>query len=166
MCVVPNQISCCLDCIHPIDESGQCLIAKMFEKPVNPEHGCSWRIPIRRKAVVTKAELIDKKRTEAKVFLIARFFIDRPDQEVELVKSVIHRCCEEIDKQPTIEREERHGRWETWGYVFHGIEWKRCSRCGKCADVSYYGLVDGIIRMSTPTICGGCGARMDGGADN
>ena len=48
-------------------------------------------------------ELIDKKRTEAKVFLIARFFIDRPDREVELVKAVIHRCCEEIDKQPTIE---------------------------------------------------------------
>ena len=56
-------------------------------------------------------ELIDKKRTEAKVFLTARFFIDRPDREVELVKAVIHRCCEEIDKQPTIEAEPvRHGR--------------------------------------------------------
>lgn len=60
----------------------------------------------------------------------------------------------------------RHGRWETWGYVFHGIEWKRCSCCGKCADVSYYGLLDGEIRMSTPAICGCCGAHMDGGADN
>lgn len=72
-----------------------------------------------------------------------------------------------IAEQPTIEAEPvRHGRWETWGYVFHGIEWKRCSRCGKCADVSYYGLLDGEIKMSTPSICGGCGARMDGGADN
>jgi predicted Zn-ribbon and HTH transcriptional regulator len=65
---------------------------------------------------------------------------------------------------PTIQIESepvRHGRWETWGYVFHGIEWKRCSRCGKCADVSYYGLLDGEIKMSTPAICGGCGARMD-----
>lgn len=84
-------------------------------------------------------------------------------------------ASEEIDKQPTIKPEVRHGRWETWGYVFHGIEWKRCSCCGKCADVSYYGLLDGEIRMSTPAICGCCGARMDatdtnvggkGGADN
>ena len=68
---------------------------------------------------------------------------------------------------PTVDAEPvRYGRWETWGYVFHGIEWKRCSRCGKCADVSYYGLLDGVIKMSTPSICGGCGARMDGGADN
>lgn len=67
-----------------------------------------------------------------------------------------------IDAAPTIEAEPvQHGRWETWGYVFHGIEWKRCSRCGKCADVSYYGMLDGVIRISTPSICGGCGARMD-----
>lgn len=72
-----------------------------------------------------------------------------------------------IIRQPTIEAEPvRHGRWETCGYVFHGIEWKRCSRCGKCADVSYHGLLDGEIRMSTPAICGGCGAKMDGGDDN
>lgn len=68
----------------------------------------------------------------------------------------------EVIHAPTIEAEPaRRGRWETWGYVFHGIEWKRCSRCGKCADVSYYGLLDGEIKMSTPAICGGCGARMD-----
>ena len=67
-----------------------------------------------------------------------------------------------IHQAPTIEAEPvRHGRWETWGYVFHGIEWERCSCCGKCADVSYYGLLDGEIKMSTPAICGGCGARMD-----
>ena len=74
---------------------------------------------------------------------------------------------EAVERQPTIEAEPvRHGRWETWGYVFHGIEWKRCSCCGKCADVSYYGLLDGEIRMSTPDTCGCCGARMDGGTDN
>ena len=68
---------------------------------------------------------------------------------------------------PEIEAEPvRHGRWETWGYVFHGIEWKKCSCCGKCADVSYYGLLDGEIRMSTPDTCGGCGAKMVGGDDN
>ena len=72
-----------------------------------------------------------------------------------------------VADQPTIEPESvRHGRWETWGYVFHGIEWKRCSCCGKCADVSYYGLLDGEIKMSTPAICGCCGARMDGGVGN
>lgn len=68
----------------------------------------------------------------------------------------------QIDDAPTIEAEPvRHGRWETWGYVFHGIEWKRCSCCGKCADVSYYGLLEGEFKMSTPAICGRCGARMD-----
>lgn len=71
-------------------------------------------------------------------------------------------CRKCIYEAPKVEAEPvRHGRWETWGYVFHGIEWKRCSRCGKCADVSYYGLLDGEIKMSTPAICGGCGARMD-----
>jgi hypothetical protein len=73
--------------------------------------------------------------------------------------------CDAINKVlklPIIEAEPvRRGRWETWGYVFHGIEWKRCSCCGKCADVSYYGLLDGEIKMSTPSICGCCGARMD-----
>lgn len=77
------------------------------------------------------------------------------------------RAARIIDQLPAIEAKPvRHGKWETWGYVFHGIEWKRCSRCGKCADVSYYGLLDGEIRMSTPDTCGGCGAKMDGGADN
>lgn len=57
-------------------------------------------------------ELINKKRTEAKVFLLERLFIDRPDHEFELARAVIHRCCEEIDKQPTIEAEPvRRGRW-------------------------------------------------------
>lgn len=63
---------------------------------------------------------------------------------------------------PTIEAElVKHGRWETWGYVFHGIAWKRCSVCGKTADVSYQALLDGKIEMATPSICGCCGARLE-----
>lgn len=55
----------------------------------------------------------------------------------------------------------KHGHWETWGYVFHGIEWKRCSLCHKTADVSYFALIEGEIKMVTSAICGCCGARMD-----
>ena len=72
-----------------------------------------------------------------------------------------------IEAAPTIEAEPiKHAHWESWGYVFHGIEWKRCSACNKCAGVSYYGLLDGKIKMETPAMCGCCGARMDGGAEN
>lgn len=56
----------------------------------------------------------------------------------------------------------KHGHWETWGYVFHGIEWKRCSVCGKTADVSYIALLEGRIEPATLSLCGCCGARMDG----
>ena len=59
----------------------------------------------------------------------------------------------------------KHGRWETWGYIFHGISWKRCSVCGKTADISYQALLDGKIEMATPSICGCCSARMDGDAE-
>lgn len=99
-------------------------------------------------------ELIDKKRTEAKVFLIARLFIDRPDREVELVKAVIHRCCEEIDKQPTLEAEPvRHGRWIEDGEIC-GINKYKCSLCG--------GEVGGLL--DNTKYCCFCGAKMDGGA--
>lgn len=97
------------------------------------------------------SELIDKKRTEAKVFLIARFFIDRSDCEIELVKAVIHRCCEEIDKQPTIEAEPvRHGRWvhHNGGYSDHF----ECTACG-----------DDIVLTGKWRFCPNCGAKMDGG---
>ena len=59
----------------------------------------------------------------------------------------------------------KHGRWETWDYVFHGIEWKRCSVCGKTADVSYIALLEGRIEPATLSLCGCCGARMDGDTD-
>lgn len=99
-------------------------------------------------------ELIDKKRAEAKVFLIARFFIDRPDRDVELVKAVIHRCCEEIDKQPTIESEPvRHGRWivhTTWNGMF-GLIHSECSEC----------KFDRNGDLSSWKFCPNCGARMD-----
>ena len=54
----------------------------------------------------------------------------------------------------------KRGKWETWGYVFHGIEWLRCSRCGKPADVSYFKLLEGKIEPATLSICGCCGADM------
>ncbi len=101
-------------------------------------------------------ELIDKKRTEAKVFLIARLFIDRPDREIELVKAVIHRCCEEIDKQPAIEPEVRHGRWvpqESGRY--------KCSRCGHEVEITVSELVDPRdYGCYLDDYCGGCGAKM------
>lgn len=66
-------------------------------------------------------------------------------------------CANKVaDVQPI-----RHGRWETWGYVLHGIKWKRCSLCHKTADVSYSALIEGKIKMATSAICGCCGARMD-----
>lgn len=113
-------------------------------------------------------ELIDKKRTEAKVFLIARFFIDRPDQEVELVKAVIHRCCEEIDKQPTIEPEVRHGEWvETEPDEDDrkiGIEFSiKCSRChdeNSHLDFNENHEITGKTFLKS-RFCPTCGARMD-----
>lgn len=56
----------------------------------------------------------------------------------------------------------KHGKWETWGYIFHGIAWERCSVCGKTADISYIALLEGRIEPVTPSLCGCCGARMDG----
>ena len=104
-------------------------------------------------------ELIDKKRTEAKVFLIARFFIDRPDREVELVKAVIHRCCEEIDKQPTIEAEPvRRGHWVLTRDEEY--EYCHCSECG-------YDTGENWMIGSEIPYCSQCGSKnYDGGADN
>ena len=80
---------------------------------------------------------------------------------------VLCAIASQINGLQTIEAEPvKHAKWESWGYVFHGIEWKRCSACNKCAGVSYYGLLDGKIKMETPAMCGCCGARMDGGAEN
>ena len=56
----------------------------------------------------------------------------------------------------------KRGKWETWGYIFKGIEWLRCSRCGKPADVSYFKLLEGKIEPATLSICGCCGADMRG----
>ena len=83
--------------------------------------------------------------------------------DCETVKMI--RGLDAIEAEPV-----RHGRWEKWGFVFHGIEWKRCSLCGSCAGISfsYYGWLDGKIELVTPDYCGSCGAKMDGdenGAD-
>lgn len=85
-------------------------------------------------------------------------------QELYLPTHFIDLVIEDIptaDVQPV-----KHGRWETWGYIFHGIAWKRCSVCGKTADVSYQALLDGKIEMATPSICGCCGCRMDGDSND
>lgn len=109
-------------------------------------------------------ELIDKKRTEAKVYLIARFFIDRPDREVELVKAVIHRCCEEIDKQPTIEAEPvRHGRWILCEDQ-HGVDNDNNNYAYFCSQCHYQDVHSKYAKVN---FCWNCGADMrGGGADN
>ncbi|GEM_PF-2376145 len=48
----------CTDCVHAIDDFGRCLIAKMFDCRVNPEHGCSWKVPIKRRAIQTNGDRI------------------------------------------------------------------------------------------------------------
>lgn len=76
----------------------------------------------------------------------------------------IYEEIEAFDSAEEVEAElVRHGRLETWGYVFHGIEWKRCSECGKPADISYNAMIEGRIEMSTPEICSCCGCKMNGG---
>lgn len=70
-------------------------------------------------------------------------------------------CADKVTNVQSV----KHGRWETWGYVFHGIEWKRCSVCGKTADVSYIALLEGRIEPVTLSLCGCCSARMDGDAE-
>lgn len=61
-------------------------------------------------------------------------------------------------KQPTIEPEVRHGRWECIdddGGVY------RCSACGE----EWY-LEAGTPKENNMNYCPTCGAKMDGGADN
>ena len=101
------------------------------------------------------SELIDKKRTEAKVFLIARLFIDRPDREVELVKAVIHRCCEEIDKQPTIEPEVRHCEWKCIGEYEEFSEEMADYLCKNCGCI-----ISRQKNLAKPKYCENCGAKM------
>lgn len=113
-------------------------------------------------------EMINKKRTEAKVFLLEGLFIDRPDHEFELARAVIHRCCEEIDKQPTIYPEVRHGRWIELPKALNPEETPcKCSACGHI--LSFYGY------YPKSNFCPNCGAQMDakdtnvstkGGADH
>lgn len=110
------------------------------------------------------SELIEKKRTEAKVFMIARLFIDRPDREFELVKAVIYRCCEEIDKQPTIKSKPvRHGRMIEGRYPNEN----KCSECGKMFrdDIGFIIQDEGGV-FHYPKRCPECGCYWDGGADN
>lgn len=91
-------------------------------------------------------ELIDKKETIAKVFALSGFFVDRSDYEFEIISAVIHRCCEEISKQPTIEAEPvRHGRW-----VQRRNGEYYCANCGREERFIFHKY-----------FCPNCGARMD-----
>lgn len=65
------------------------------------------------------------------------------------------------DEPPADVQPVKHGQWETWGCTFNGTEWKRCSLCGKPADISYAAMIAGEIKMVTSAICGCCGAKMD-----
>lgn len=91
-----------------------------------------------------------------------------PDDDGSCSKADVdpREMLDEIEALPATDVQPvKHGRWETWGYVFHGIAWKRCSACGKTADVSYQALLDGKIEMATPSICGCCGCRLDGDSE-
>lgn len=80
-----------------------------------------------------------------------------------ITSSVLNKAERTISEMPAADVQPvKHGRWETWGYIFHGILWKHCSVCGKTADISYQALLNGKIEMATPSICGCCSARMDG----
>lgn len=106
-------------------------------------------------------ELIDKKETIAKAFALSGFFIDRSDYEFELISAIIQRCCEEIDKQPTIEAEPmRHGYWIECDYkeLRHGEIWTE-HRAGLCCSVCRTGFKKS--KMTYKQYCSACGARMD-----
>ena len=106
-------------------------------------------------------ELIDKDYFKNMLLAWGKELSENPNAESDIQIDMIRQFYNAVEDFPTIEAEPvRHAHWETWGFVFHGIEWKRCSACGKCADVSYYGILDGEIKMSTPALCGGCGAQM------
>ena len=75
-------------------------------------------------------------------------------------------CICAVHDAPTVTAEQKRGTWETWGFEFCGIKWKRCSVCGKVADISYESMIGGAVSMATPEYCGCCGAKMDGGAEN
>lgn len=109
-------------------------------------------------------KLIDKKETIAKVFALSGFFVDRLDYEFELISAIIHRCCEEIDKQPTIEPKVRRGRWievakhkDENGTILTDYE---CSECFSLLKDSF------PEQIEEERFCYNCGARMEGGADN
>lgn len=83
-----------------------------------------------------------------------------------ITSSILNKMERAFSEMPAADVQPvKHGRWETWGYIFHGIAWKRCSVCGKTADVSYQALLDGKIEMATPSICGCCSAIMDGDSE-
>ena len=103
------------------------------------------------------AEYIDKEVVDKVIDTARKMYLNDYGavEVVQQIKSKLYNMPN-ADVQPI-----KHGRWETWGYVFHGIEWKRCSMCGKPADVSYIALLEGRIKPATLSLCGCCGAKMD-----
>lgn len=108
------------------------------------------------------AEYIDKKQA---IDRIASCYC----MDCEHSNGILCRACAHQDDMDIIDsisaadvQPVKHGEWETWGYIFHGIEWPRCSRCGKPADISYFKLLEGKIEPATLSICGCCGADMRG----
>ena len=106
-------------------------------------------------------ELIDKKETEVKVFALCGIFIDRSEHEFNLIRAIIHRCCEEIHKQPTIEPEVRRGRW---------IQYSRNAdetyiECSNCCVASRPRHLQMVTRTGSglPDYCPNCGAKMGEG---
>lgn len=107
------------------------------------------------------SELIDRKYLHAYLAAI------KPDGYVsaygEAAVDVINHVEKFVDEMPTIESEVRNGRWirnaTSEGY--------HCSNCGHHVDSPIGEMIDPRdYEFYLDKYCGGCGAKMDGGADN
>ena len=103
-------------------------------------------------------ELIDRK------YLLAYLAEIKPDEYVsafgEAAVQVIGLIEEFVKEMPTIETEQRRGRWIALeGWFNKSIV--KCSVCGNTLDM------DGVnAGRGDANFCPKCGARMDGGAKN
>lgn len=105
-------------------------------------------------------ELIDRK------YLLAYLAEIKPDEYVsafgEAAVQVIGLIEEFVKEMPTIETEQRHGRWirNATGEGYH------CSNCGHHVDSPIGEMIDPRdYECYLDKYCGGCGAQMyaDGG---
>lgn len=100
-------------------------------------------------------ELIDKRKTQNEIALIAKYLAKSDAQ-----KAIIGRILFMIDHMPTIEPEVRHGRWIDVPYANTRVA--KCSLCG------FWQRTNGddktgkhLIHNAIYRYCAGCGARMD-----